>query len=104
MTARAFHRLLRMPGLAVGALVEMLVSQRGLALGFLLVAALFTRGAWIRPPLSPDIRAMQLPLAIWPSHVGSAERMLVAPRNYHVDSVGMVLLAIIEIGVVVMVF
>src|SRR4030081_55531 len=108
MKSRLLNRLAKWPFLAVPSLTEMLLSRRGFALGFLLVAALLTRGAWVRPPLSPDIRAMQLPLALRPLPEGVAERMLVgphmaggkiAPREYYLDSVGTILLVIIEIGV-----
>src|SRR4029079_17118819 len=88
-----------LPAIASSGLMRVLFCPRALALWFLVGAALFCAGAWLRPPLSPDIRGFQLPLGIIPQEV-SADHILPQPREFQLDSVGVVCLGIVLIGVV----
>ena len=82
------------------ACVEMAVSRRGLTVTFLAVAwALVTLG-WLRPPLSPDIGGMHLPLGIWRPRAPVPEEILQGPRRIPPDSAGLALTVLIAVGVV----
>jgi len=88
-----------LPAIASSGLMRVLFCPRALALWFLVGAALFCAGAWLRPPLSPDIRGFQLPVSIIPQEV-SADHILPKPREFQLDSVGVVCLGIVLIGVI----
>src|SRR5437016_1362947 len=79
---------------------EVVLSRRGLPVSFLALAAILARGGWIRPPLSPDISALHLPLGIDGLSSADGESILHGPRPIPVDSAGVVLLAVIGVGVV----
>jgi hypothetical protein len=89
--------LVTFPAIALSGLARVLFSQRGLAVWFLVGAALFCAGPWLRPPLSPDIRGFQLPLGMIPQEV-SADHILPKPREFQLDSVGMICLAVVLVG------
>jgi hypothetical protein len=78
---------------------DMMLSRRGLAVGFLLGAAGFALIPWLRPPLSRDIRGLELPLAVQTRP--AAEELLYGARPRALDSVGALILGITAVGVVV---
>src|SRR5437867_502543 len=74
------------------------LSARGLALLFLVVAAGLATGGWLRPPLSPDIGGLHVPLR--PGTV-PAETLLRGPRTIPGDSAGGLVLALVGLGAIV---
>jgi len=84
------------PCLCLTALIELLVCRRGLALGFLLLAAVLTTAGWIQPPLSSDIRGLYVPLGIFEAQ---PINILRGPRSVPADSAGIFLLALVGVGV-----
>jgi hypothetical protein len=90
------HRTIRLAALPL----EALVSRRGLPVVFLLLAALLVRSGWLRPPLSPDLRALHLSLGLVPSAAVDPDALLHGARPIPVDSAGVLLLAILGIGLV----
>jgi hypothetical protein len=94
---RFLFALASLPAVATSGLARVLFSRRGLALWFLVGAALFCAGPWLRPPLSPDIRGIQLPLSMIPQEV-TADHILPKPREFQLDSVGFICLAIVLAG------
>jgi hypothetical protein len=89
------HRTIRLAALPL----EALVSRRGLPVVFLLLAALLVLSGWLRPPLSPDLRALHLSLGLVPSAAVDPDALLHGARPVPVDSAGVLLLAILGIGV-----
>lgn len=78
---------------ALSWIMERAVSSRGLALVGLLLVAGFSLGPWLRPPLSRDFRALQIP---WGIQIGGSLDPYTAvqvPRPRFVTSVGATLLA-----------
>src|SRR3979411_2302448 len=57
-------RMLRLPFECLAAGAEVPVSRRGVPLLFLAFAVVLATAGWLRPPLSPDIRGIHLPLRI----------------------------------------
>jgi hypothetical protein len=92
--------LARWPGEAATAVAELLVSPRGLVAVFLAGAAVLATAGWLRPPLSPDIRGVYLPLGIWKCEGATVESILVGPRRPTPDSAGCVLLSLVAAGAV----
>lgn len=76
-------------------------SFRGLCLIFLALMAWLTIGGWLRPPLSDDIRAFQLPLLANRSYDPSPAAQLYGPRPFVAVSPGVLLLAMIVVGVLI---
>jgi hypothetical protein len=74
---------------------ELFLSRRGMSLCFLGAAALFAASGWLRPPLSPDIRGLHMPLNIIPGAGASADEVLVGSRHLRFDSIGALLLSMI---------
>src|SRR5437868_4022231 len=87
------HVLLR----GVAALLEGMLSRRGLASAFLLGATTLVMGGWLRPPLSADIRGVSIPLGIGKKTL-AAEEILQGPERLPADSAGLLLLAVIAAG------
>src|SRR5438128_268440 len=81
----------------IGTVVERIVSRRGLALLFLAGAAVLALAGWLRPPLSPDLRSIHLPLGIWPGAGPAPEDVLDGPRRIPPDSAGGLALALLLI-------
>lgn len=79
------------------------LSRRGLQIVFLMMAIFLTatRAGWLRPPLSPDIRSIHIPLGIWKSETNSPEEILQGPRRVTLDSAGGLLLTLIASGTLV---
>lgn len=92
-------QLARLPA----AILDMLCSQRGLALLFLSVAAFLTLSGWVRPPLSSDIRGPYLALGLWPG-TSETDVLLSGPRPWRLDSIGVGLLATIVLAALVVLF
>jgi tetratricopeptide (TPR) repeat protein len=84
---------------ALATFIEALVSRRGLAVLFFLVAALLATAGWLRPPLSPDFLGTQIPLGLWQSE--AAEELLAGPRWTAQDGIGIILLALLVSGTAV---
>jgi len=100
--ARLFRDLkllsVRIPRLAFGALAvvaETAMSRRGLAVVFLLLALLVLWSGWLRPPLSRDLSAFELPLGGWFSSSHSAEEILAESPGFAVDSIGGILMVLL---------
>src|SRR2546430_1573270 len=95
--SRTVRRLLGLPLDAVTLVSELLVSRRGLGVGFLLVALAMTRAGWLRPPLTVDISAWHLPAGVLRAEGPSSEEILNGTcRTVH-DSLGL-LLSLLLIG------
>jgi tetratricopeptide (TPR) repeat protein len=82
---------------------QLTLSRRGLHVVFLMMAIFLTatRAGWLRPPLSPDIRSIHMPLGIWKSETNSPEEILQGPRRVTLDSAGGLLLTLIASGTLV---
>ncbi len=85
------------------ACAELPLSHRGLQVIFLMTAIFLTvtRAGWLRPPLSPDISSIHIPLGIWKSETYSPEEILRGPRRITLDSAGALLLTLIASGTLV---
>jgi len=81
------------------ALVAAPLSARGLALGFLGLAAFLTVSGWLRPPLSTDLRSQAISLGWWSG--GQDETLLHGARPVVPDSIGVALLGVIALLTVV---
>jgi tetratricopeptide (TPR) repeat protein len=78
--------------------LERVLSLRGLGLLFLGLAFALTRGGWLRPPLSRDLRCYHVPLlGEGPSR--PAETLLQLPYRFQPVSVGTLLFALLALGV-----
>lgn len=95
---RATVWLLTLPARIASALLEVFISQRGLALAFFAVAAIFVIGPWLRPMLSCDLRATHIPLAIWSDPGVPPVDLLTKTRHIRFDSVGVAMLGVIVWG------
>jgi tetratricopeptide (TPR) repeat protein len=91
-------KLVALPLAYVTAALEVVMSPRGLAILFLALASLLTSSGWLRPPLSPDISSLYVPLGILSGHGPSAEDILEGPRKIPWDSAGVLLLATIAVA------
>lgn len=89
-----FYRLVRLPALAA----EGLVSRRGLALAFLVVALGLTLVGWLRPPLSRDLTPLQIPLGVW-ERPAPAD-IINGPRALTINHLGAWLVSLIAVGMV----
>jgi Tetratricopeptide repeat len=78
--------------------LESLVARRGLVMLFVGVAMLLTVSGWLRPPLSPDLRAHHIPLSVLTGPVPEAEQILLVPRSARLDSIGAVLIGSLVVG------
>jgi hypothetical protein len=69
---------------------------------FFVLAAVLTATTWLRPPLSPDLSGLNLPLRWTLSTKGSPEQLLHGPRRPFIGSLGGALLVLIglEMGIV----
>src|SRR5262249_22674289 len=85
----------------VAALADAVVSRRGLAVLFLAGAAALATAGWLRPPLSPGIRGVHLPLGVGNEGKPTPESILAGPRRVVPTSAGVILLALIGAGLVV---
>src|SRR4051812_38096412 len=76
------------------------LSNRGLGLGFLLVATILIIGPWLRSSVSRDFRGVHIP---WNDATGKfiPEYVVEAPRAWRLDSIAVPMLAIVAVGVVV---
>ncbi|MGA2033381.1 MAG: hypothetical protein ABSG68_14080 [Thermoguttaceae bacterium] len=90
-TVRGFCRL-------TAWLLEAAMSWRGLALLFFAWAALLTVSAWVRPPLSRDLRAIDIPLVLVSGAGSDGADLLYGPRHFRWNSGGVILLALIGLG------
>lgn len=89
------------PFVALSAGLEILIGGRGLRLLFLIGAAVLAVSGWVRPPLSPDIRGVYLPLGVLGDNISSAEAFLRSSRSFVPLSVGSVALVVILLGTLV---
>jgi hypothetical protein len=80
--------------------IEGLTSSRALAVAFFLLAAIFTLVGWLRPPLSLDLRGIDLPLLPATAGAPSAEETLARPRGFFLSSPGTLLLVLIAAAAV----
>jgi hypothetical protein len=71
------------------------LTRRGLGFLFFFAAAGFVSLGWLRPPLSPDISALRLPL--WPGQV-APEEILYGPPRVPFPGVGTLLLGLAVAG------
>ena len=79
-----------------------LVATIALPLLFFAIAAMFAVAAWIRPPLSPDVLGLHVPLGLRTSTT-APEDMLRGDRSIPIDSAGVLLLILISVGTVAVV-
>jgi hypothetical protein len=93
--------LLRLPLTAVSVVAELAMSRRSLALVFMMLAAVLTTVGWLRPPLSPDVRGYQIPLAILHTDQPAPETIFYESRRVAPLSAGGVVLAVVVVGTVV---
>jgi tetratricopeptide (TPR) repeat protein len=84
----------------LAAVLEAPFSRRGLALGLFLLAAGLTAVCWLRPPLSHDLSAFDLPFRVGPATSASPEDIL--SRNGPLLSInlGTILFALAALGAV----
>lgn len=101
MIIQFFRRLFVLPIRGVSKLHDAALSRRGMLLGFLAAAAIFSMGTWLRPMLSQDLRATHLPLGIGADNELSVVDLLTAPRSFRWDSVGAILLVVIGVAALV---
>src|SRR5262245_27092322 len=78
--------------------LEAMVARRGLVLLFVGVAMLMALSGWLRPPLSPDLRAQHIPLSVLTRTIPEADQILSVPRNARWDSIGGILLGFLTVG------
>src|ERR1700680_1272092 len=64
------------PLMALSTGVEWAISGSGLRVIFFLGAILMATAGWLRPPLSPDVRGLYIPLGLWHSEGSSPEEIL----------------------------
>jgi hypothetical protein len=83
-------------GLAAG--LEWPLSRRGLCLLFFLLAGAWALVTWVRPPLSPDLCAFQIPCRLTPDAPGLPERAVRAGAPFLPLSLGTVLAALAAAG------
>lgn len=88
------------PARAVSALAERVVSERGLALVFLLGATYLALVSWVRPPLSPDLASYHIPLGIGKNAGFDGGQLLGPGRSFHWDSIGAALLLVLIVSAV----
>ena len=89
--SRLAGRALR--GIAWG--VEQGLSTRGLQSLFLVCAAGLVLSGWLRPPLARDISSLHIPLGVVGDGATTPEEILFGPRRVPLDSIGIVLLALL---------
>jgi hypothetical protein len=92
---------MKLPFLLVCWLTELPFSRRGLAVLFLAAAGFLVQAGWLHPPLSPDIPSLRIPLGAWGSPALAPEQILRGPRQIVLDSPGVLLLALLAVGMVV---
>lgn len=79
-------------------LLESLTARRGLIAIYFTIACVLSISTWLRPPLSPDIRAHHIPWSIAGRSAADADQVLAVPRSLRLDSIGVVLLCVIATG------
>jgi len=95
-------RRLPWPARLACAPLEALFSNRGLGLLVLLMAALLVYGGWLRPPLSPDVRTLYVPLGAWKvDNAPKPEELLMEPKGVPPDSLGLLLFGLLALGALV---
>jgi hypothetical protein len=93
--------LFRLPLNAIAVVAELAMSRRSLTLVFMMLAALLALAGWLRPPLSPDVRGYNVPLAILSTTETAPETILYESRRVEPLSAGGLILAVIAVGTVV---
>jgi tetratricopeptide (TPR) repeat protein len=93
-------QVLCFPLAALSAVLELVFSRRGLALLFLMLGGGLALVGWLRPPLSPDISGLHLPLGIEGTAQVGPEELLHGSPSIPPDSVGGLLLALTAVGLV----
>jgi tetratricopeptide (TPR) repeat protein len=90
------------PARIATALLEPCFTDRGLGLLVLAFAALLVYGGWIRPPLSPDLRTLYVPLGAWDLRdAATPEEILMKSKGVPPDSLGLMLFGLLAVGAVV---
>jgi tetratricopeptide (TPR) repeat protein len=82
-------------------LSELAVSRRALAVAFLALSAVMTLGGWLRPPLSPDISGLHIPLGLVKDTTTTPEQMLARTNGIPPDSAGLLFLAVHVAGLLI---
>jgi len=96
--------VLTFPFVLLSLLFELALSRRGLAVAALLVAAGFSLSTWLRPPLSKDIRGLQLPVGLTSeSSLIPDDATAVVDRTSRRDSLATALLLVIGVGLIAVV-
>jgi len=80
---------------------EWLVSRRALAVYFLLLAVLFVRAAWLRPPLSRDLSSLQIPLLPHQAGLSSSADLLCGQPPFRAASLGTPVLGLAGMGLLI---
>ncbi len=94
-------RVLRAPFLATAWVWERLLSRRALCLWFLLPVVVRTRGVWLRPPMSRDVHAFDLPLLPTPPDSELAAQLASGGGEFIWLSPGALMTGLIVIGILV---
>ena len=82
----------------VSAGTEFLISRRGLQILFMIGGMVLAVAGWLRPPLSPDIRAIYIPLGLCNTAGSAPEEILYGPRRLGLDRLGVLLLGLLGAG------
>jgi hypothetical protein len=90
-----------LPLRVLSAALNAILSQRGLALLFLLAAAGLVLASGLRPPLSQDISSLRLPIGVIADDKTDPETLLRGSGPTGLDCAGIILLAVIATGTVV---
>jgi hypothetical protein len=93
-------RLLRRGLGILASVLEAALSRRGLIVLFFLLFLGFAVGPWIHPPLSRDIRGLELPLGVLFSDPSRAEAILAGPPRIALLGAGVLLTVIAGCGAI----
>ncbi len=86
---------------AVSRLGAVVMSSRGLVILALLGCGVLATGPWLRPAISRDFRAIQIPWTDGPTESFLPEFVAEVPRPWRLDSVAIPLLVVILAGIVI---
>lgn len=85
---------------AIAAGLEMPVSRRGLTMGFFGLASLWICSAWLRPPLTADFTALDLPIGYLLGGGPEPIALFQGSRSWRWDSLGVLALGFLAVAAV----